>query len=178
MYIDRYFRKYDIYIVRNLIPDNTCKEIVRAIESSEKTKDTGNAKYLNSYNVTDDSKFSKFEIDRYAAMTIQKMTDIPCHKMSRLIFRKVHGETKKHKDGCDVKIDDRLYRTMSLVYSFNDNKGGRFTFPRQGVSFKLNQGDIAIFPPFWTHPHMVSAPEPGTYRYTAVSWLYYDESHD
>lgn len=177
MYIDRYFGKYDIYIIRNLIPDYICEEITRTIESSEKTEDS-NTKYLNNYVVTDNSKFSKFEIDRYTAMALQKMTDIPCNKTKQLMFRKVYGETKRHKDGCDIRINDTLFRTMSLVYSFNENKGGRFTFPRQGVSFKLNQGDVAIFPPYWTHPHMVSAPEPGTYRYTAVSWLYYDESHD
>jgi hypothetical protein len=177
MYIDKRFSKYDIYIFRNLIPTDTCEKVRDFIEKNDKCCDRANNNYLNNYYVTDEIKAWKIEtdlIEKYTNKIIDTLVDIPFMYTCRIAFRKVFGETKLHKDGLDMHTGSKLVRTSSLVYSFSNNKGGVFTFPRQNVSFQLNEGDVAIFPPYWTHAHRVSAPEPDTYRYTAVSWSYYD----
>ena len=38
--------------------------------------------------------------------------------------------------------------------------------------YYLKKGEAIAFPPYWTHPHEVSAPENGTFRYTINTWLY------
>jgi hypothetical protein len=179
MYIDKRFSKYDIYIFRNLIPTDTCEKVRDFIEKNDKCCDRANNNYLNNYYVTDEIKAWKIEtdlIEKYTNKIIDTLVDIPFMYTCRIAFRKVFGETKLHKDGLDMHTGSKLVRTSSLVYSFSNNKGGVFTFPRQNVSFQLNEGDVAIFPPYWTHAHRVSAPEPDTYRYTAVAWVYHDES--
>jgi len=175
MYIDKEFEDHDIYIFRNIIPIDICEKMTYFIEYNDKKTDTDNPTYLKTYHLTDEKKTREMDtdhIDKYTKEIIQNLDKIPSEMSSPVIYRKVYGETKLHIDGCGVNAENGLYRTLSLIFSFNNNKGGRFTFPRQHISFHLNQGDVAVFPPFWTHPHEVSAPEPDTYRYTGISWMY------
>jgi len=39
----------------------------------------------------------------------------------------------------------------------NDYEGGELVFPRQNVQYRLNEGDIVIFPGGLTHPHYVNS---------------------
>lgn len=46
---------------------------------------------------------------------------------------------------------------ITTVGCLNDNYvGGVLTFPRHGISVKLNKGDVIVFPGGITHPHFVT----------------------
>lgn len=93
-------------------------------------------------------------------------------------FRKIYGPTRVHKDGiCDENIrnDKNLQqaRIVSIIICLNDDyEGGEFYFPVQNITVKLKKGQILIFPPYWTHPHLTNDLKNRTYRYTINSWLY------
>jgi len=62
---------------------------------------------------------------------------------------------------------------MSIIIALNDDyEGGEFYFPIQDFRIKLKKGQIIVFPPYWTHYHMVDSPINETYRYTLNTWLY------
>ena len=64
-------------------------------------------------------------------------------------------------------------RKLSVIICLNDDyDGSEFYFPAQDYKIKLKKGEAIAFPPYWTHPHEVSAPENGTFRYTINTWLY------
>ena len=85
-------------------------------------------------------------------------------------LRKIHSTTRLHSDGT---TDDTYVRILSCIIALNsDYGGGEITFPRQDFKAVMEKGDIILFPPYWTHPHMVYPPHRGTNRYTINTWLY------
>lgn len=58
----------------------------------------------------------------------------------------------------------------ALVYLNDDYEGGETSFPVQGVKLKPPAGSVALFPPFWTHPHEALPPTSGT-KYVVAGWL-------
>jgi len=103
---------------------------------------------------------------------------------TKYILRKIYGPTRKHIDGLNEVYcnninfiknnhvgDYKMIRNSSIIFALNDNyDGGLFFFPEQDISFKLKKGSVLIFPPYWTHPHEVSALKNNTYRYTLNTW--------
>ena len=93
-------------------------------------------------------------------------------------FRKIFGPTRVHKDGIydtsnPVTLD--VTRMASVIVCLNDDyEGGEFYFPIQDITVKLKKGQIIVFPPYWTHPHLTMDLKNRTYRYTINSWLYED----
>lgn len=59
----------------------------------------------------------------------------------------------------------------ALLWLSDDFAGGETEFPRQGVSLKPKAGTVAMFPPFWTHPHAAAPVESGV-KYVVVGWFY------
>lgn len=97
-------------------------------------------------------------------------------------LRKIHGETREHVDGVfpglipnikeNPKLNMRDIRKASLIIALNDDyEGGEFYFKYQDIKVRLKKGQCIVFPPYWTHPHMVNKPENGTVRYTINTWL-------
>jgi hypothetical protein len=171
MFIDRSHAKHNIFIIRNAIPANVCDIFKKFIEESDKNQDI-NTDYLKAHVVKNNDKqlcSIMFKFIRKILKSLRipdKMLDL-----TTLQYKKVFGETTLHKDGIDY-IGYDTYRCISMIFSFDSNKGGLFHFPAQDIKFKLNKGDAVMFPPYWTHTHEVTAPEPGTFRYTALGWLY------
>jgi hypothetical protein len=63
-------------------------------------------------------------------------------------------------------------RQLSILIYLNDNYiGGETFFPRQELQLKPPAGSMALFPPFYTHPHISKPIISGT-KYIAVTWLY------
>lgn len=105
--------------------------------------------------------------------------NIICSGDSGYCLRKIYGPTRLHKDGININPIDNRYlpirkiRNMSIIICLNDDyEEGEFYFPSQDYKIKLKKGQIIAFPPYWTHPHMVSEPTNNTYRYTINTWLY------
>lgn len=63
-------------------------------------------------------------------------------------------------------------RQLSTLFYLNDDYvGGETYFPRQEVQLKPPKGSIALFPPFYTHPH-TSLPVQQGVKYVVAAWLY------
>ena len=96
-------------------------------------------------------------------------------------FRKIFGPTRVHTDGIydtvnPVTVD--VTRIASVIVCLNDDyEGGEFYFPIQDITVKLKKGQIIVFPPYWTHPHLTMDLKNRTYRYTINSWLYEDREN-
>lgn len=58
-----------------------------------------------------------------------------------------------------------------LLYLNDDYKGGETKFLRQNLQIKPPAGSVAVFPPFYTHPHSGEPVICGV-KYVAVTWLY------
>ena len=90
-----------------------------------------------------------------------------------LSLRKIHGATRRHSDGvyCADHLGDVYERKLSVIVGLNnDFEGGEFYFPLQDFRTQVKRGQAICFPPYYTHPHEVSAPTNG-YRYTINTWL-------
>jgi hypothetical protein len=111
---------------------------------------------------------------------LQKKHGIVSKSNSGYQFRKIYGSTRIHKDGIfDIanKIELNVTRVASVIICLNDDyEGGEFYFPVQDITIKLKKGQILVFPPYWTHPHLTMELKNRSYRYTINSWLY--ENHE
>jgi predicted 2-oxoglutarate/Fe(II)-dependent dioxygenase YbiX len=75
-----------------------------------------------------------------------------------------------YKEHIDEYTD--VQRVLSLSIALNDDyDGGEFSFFSDTVNFKLNKGDVIIFPSNFMFPHQIKTIENGT-RYSIVSWIY------
>jgi hypothetical protein len=100
-------------------------------------------------------------------------------------LRKIWGETRLHIDNIfdvytsgvnsiynyEIQKPYKMVRNVSIIFALNDDyDGGKFYFPYQDVELKLKKNSVILFPPYWTHPHKVSALLNGTFRYTINTW--------
>lgn len=93
-------------------------------------------------------------------------------------LRRIWGETRLHSDGVmgygrpeGDQVPVSSIRSMSMIVSLNsDYDEGLIRFPEQDVELRLERGSALLFPPYWTHPHQVSAPVNGS-RYTINTWI-------
>ena len=183
----------NIFIFENseLITNDFCKELINYINttSNSLTEEWGNntnvnCKYINISDIKEDEIRTKFDNDIYKIINyiinyLNNEYGIICSGDSGYCLRKIHGPTRLHKDGISVELIENRYipikkiRNMSIIIELNDDyDGGECYFPVQDFKIKLKKGQIIAFPPYWTHPHMVSGPLNGTYRYTINTWLY------
>jgi hypothetical protein len=89
-------------------------------------------------------------------------------------LRKITGGTRLHTDGVNSKVgkSKKNVRCLSLIIVLNDDyDGGIFHFPSQNIKFRVKPGEAVIFPPYWTHPHMVTSVGDGQARYTINTWI-------
>ena len=115
---------------------------------------------------------------RIVKFYMDKFPTFRCQYDSGISLRKIFGATKKHTDGIVSSTPTPLNqigeRVSSLIIGLNsDYEEGVFNFPQQGCQTRVERGQAILFPPFWTHPHEVSAPVNG-FRYTLNTWLVQD----
>ncbi len=83
---------------------------------------------------------------------------------SHIELRIIHDATRMHIDGISPETPGRL---LSCIIALNDDfDNGDLYFPAQKVKITMKKGDIILFPPYWTHPHYVSAPTSNRYTFT------------
>jgi Golgi nucleoside diphosphatase len=174
-----------------LITNDFCKELINYINNTSNfiIEEWGNyknvnCKFIKINNINETEIRKKFDDDIYKIINyiinyLNNEYGILCSGDSGYCLRKIHGPTRLHKDGISVEQIENRYipikkiRNMSIIIALNDDyDGGEFYFPVQDFKIKLKKGQIIAFPPYWTHPHMVSGPLNGTYRYTINTWLY------
>lgn len=120
---------------------------------------------------------------------LYNMYNLKIHGDSGYCLRKIYGKTRNHIDGIFNNTNDIVMshndgteliniknniRCLSCIIILNDDyEGCEFFFPHQSFRIKPRKGELIAFPPFWTHPHEVSAPTKNN-RYTINTWLYGD----
>jgi hypothetical protein len=183
----------NIFIFENneLITNDLCNELINYINTTNNfsiekwdVNRNVNCKYININDIKETEIKDKFDnsiykIINYIINVLNNEYNIICSGDSGYCLRKIHGPTRLHKDGINIEPIDKRYipikkiRNMSIIIALNDDyDGGEFYFPIQDFKIKLKKGQIIVFPPYWTHPHMVDTPEKETYRYTINTWLY------
>tara|TARA_B000000477_G_scaffold49079_1_gene41440 strand:- start:1312 stop:1896 length:585 start_codon:yes stop_codon:yes gene_type:complete len=174
-------RSNNIYVLSNLFSEDICTKIVDAIN-----KDTGEKllprsgqnvhayeKQLFMNHPFGDVIFSKLdELSRYLGKRYH-LSFAPNSIKEPVCLRKIYGPTKLHEDGLKAGPDHPESRIVSVIIALNsDYDGGEIVFPCQNFKTKLEQGDVIIFPPFWTHPHYTESLNNNTFRYTINTWLH------
>ena len=174
----------DIYIINDMIDSTFCKNMCNHINEQAlyKTDQYSDDSNVLSYNINIDELcmdniLIKQDISllltgyvRAIASVINNVrqyvfsNEIP--NISIIELRKIFGKTNLHIDN----ISDKNVRHLTCIIILNnDYDDGVFSFPSQNLEFKVKQGDVVLFPPFWTHPHKVSCPTNG-FRYTITYW--------
>lgn len=182
-----------IFILENceLITNEFCTELINYINDNDNPgiekwgpNTNVNCKFIN-INEIKNQKIKKsfdsqlFKLIGWVIYQLREKYNITCTGDSGYCLRKIYGPTRLHADGININPINNRYlpikkiRNMSVIICLNDDyDGGEFYFPSQDYKIKLKKGQIISFPPYWTHPHMVSEPKNNTYRYTINTWLY------
>jgi len=77
---------------------------------------------------------------------------------------------REHVDLIPGNIIFQKRQLSVLVYLSSDYEGGETRFNRQEIQIKPPAGSIALFPPFYTHPHSCEPILSGT-KFVVVNWL-------
>lgn len=192
-HLAKYKTSNGIFLLENneLITDKLCSELINYINEIDKleiekwgTKTNVNCKFININEIKNEEIKNNFDSQLFKIIGwiinhLRQEYNITCSGDSGYCLRKIYGPTRLHKDGININSIDNRYlpirkiRNMSIIICLNDDyDGGEFYFPSQDYKIKLKKGQIIAFPPYWTHPHMVSEPINNTYRYTINTWLY------
>jgi len=180
----------NIYVLNKekFISHELCDELISYMENniSEKFEKWApnfnvNCRFI-SFNANDDLK-NKYDNTIFkiinSIISFMFMTfDIKSSGDCGYTLRKIYGPTRVHSDGIRVEaknniISSHRIRNFSVIICLNSNyEEGHFFFPKQNKLIKLEKGEVILFPPYWTHPHMVLSPTKNTYRYTLHTWLF------
>lgn len=185
------FPKNQIWVIDNVISQKNCEKIVKIIKDGIKKnihsiEDYGVgrnvcSKTVNSSDVGDEKlsqELTEF-IRKKIHFLISKKIKTPAFSILKhcgFQLREISGETLYHTDGHELEYG--IVRTHSIIIALNDDyEGGEFYFNEQNFKTRLKAGQAIVFPPFWTHPHGVTAPINGTKRYTINTWMYETPQH-
>lgn len=171
--------KKQIFLFDDVIPEETCNKYINLLDN---TPDLDEEKWGNNTNVQckylsspptremDDEIYQI--VTRISGVIRNSNGSVKISTDSGYQLRKIHGETRLHSDGTQPGCDEKNPRSMSLIIALNDDyEGGEMYFPNQEFKIRLKRGQAIAFPPYWTHPHGVTAPLNGTYRYTINTWF-------
>ena len=172
-----------IFVYEDSIEPDFCKELIKLYKDHKNTPLLLKEDYGDFYNVKCSYIATKFfpDIDSKLVNVIYKILvkakqDNPYlsgGEDSGYALREIYGETRLHIDSVIDPNNPTKGRTIAIIIALNsDYESGEFNFPLQNYKVKLKQGDAIVFPATYTHPHEVSSPENGTFRYTINTWLF------
>jgi hypothetical protein len=177
-----------IYEVRNALPPESCREMVRRFEAHPEqqyqgrigqspTEDLG-IKRSTDLTVSDKPDWKDVDATLFRSMVgalLRVREQFPFFKgpfkdMGYAIQRTRPGEFYHwHIDGGSHEFS---YRQLVAVWYLNDvpGPGGETEFRFQGVKVRPEEGKLVLFPPFWTHEHRGVTVEAGV-KYIATTWV-------
>jgi hypothetical protein len=86
-------------------------------------------------------------------------------------IRKYYPDQAFKKLHCEHGPGDCSVRILAWMFYLNDVKNnGETYFSYQNKKFKPRQGDLLIWPAFWTHPHK-GIPSKKDIKYIATGWI-------
>jgi hypothetical protein len=175
----------NIYVIDNAFNNELCDKLMKHIDSVKLKKlSFSHDNNVECYSVEhiEENETHTFVINRIKELfkSVNQQNDkIKIKGQTLFELRKVYGETRIHQDGVfngDIIQTEnngkvKTVRSLTIVVSLNDDfEGGVYTFPNQNISIKPKKGTAILFPPYYTHPHSVSAVETGKFRYICSSW--------
>jgi hypothetical protein len=175
----------NIYVIDNAFNNDLCDKLIKYIDSTKLKKlslcDTNNVECYSVVHI-EENETHGFVIEKIKELfksVNQKNDKINIKGQTLFELRKVYGETRIHQDGVfngDIIQTEnngkvKTVRSLTIVVTLNDDfDGGVYTFPNQNITIKPKKGTAILFPPYYTHPHSVSAVETGKFRYICSSW--------
>ncbi len=175
----------NIYVIDNAFDDELCDKLMKYIDSTKLKKlsfsDTNNVECYSVVTI-EENETHAFVIEKIKELfksVSEKNDKIKIKGQTLFELRKVYGETRIHQDGVfngDIIETEnngkvKTVRSLTIVVSLNDDfEGGIYNFPNQNITIKPKKGTAILFPPYYTHPHAVSAIETGKFRYICSSW--------
>lgn len=175
-----------IYTTSRVMSDLQCAFIIKYIENNSSIWQNRQLDYQNNvecnYIMLNKSNSDYDIIDPYIFSTVGEILKkfkefCPTFKGANdtgYTLRKIFGGTKQHCDGIHSVAGGfkNFVRCLSLIIVLNDDyDGGIFSFPNQGLKFRVQKGQALFFPPYWTHPHSVTSVGNGQSRYTINTWI-------
>jgi 2OG-Fe(II) oxygenase superfamily len=175
----------NIYVIDNAFDRELCDELMKYIDSTKLKKlsftDNNNVECYSVVHI-EENETHRFVIEKIKELfkSVSEINDkIKIVGQTLFELRKVYGETRIHQDGVfngDIIQTEnngkvKTVRSLTIVLTLNDDfEGGVYTFPNQNITIKPKKGTAILFPPYYTHPHGVSAIENGKFRYICSSW--------
>jgi len=96
-----------------------------------------------------------------------------CHNEEVRMKKYVAGSEDDFKYHADVGDYASARRFLVCFFYLNDvEEGGQTAFPDYNTSIEAKKGRLAIFPPFWTHPHS-GQPAISNDKYIVGTYLHY-----
>jgi len=178
-----------IFRIARALPGDVCREMVRRFETSPDRHYQGRMgqsgaedveiKRSTDLRISGDPAWS--DIDRQLFQSLGQglalmAREFPFFAVNRFrdegynLQRTLPGEYYHwHVDGGPGEFSQR--QLVALWY-LNDvpGPGGATEFAQQQVSVSPREGDLLLFPPFWTHIHRGATLEAGV-KYIATTWL-------
>ena len=175
----------NIFFIDDAFDSELCDKLIKYIDTTKLKKlSFSNNNNVECYSVVhiEENETHSFVINKIKELfksVSQKNDKIKIRGQTLFELRKVYGETRIHQDGVfngDIVQTEnngkvKTVRSLTIVVSLNDDfDGGVYTFPNQNITIKPKKGTAILFPPYYTHPHSVSAIETGKFRYICSSW--------
>lgn len=179
-----------IHVFENSLSNELCDEIINEYEDDDWKKGT-----LGDYNIdlnirTCDSIYiSKPDIIEKNKKSRREIDNLIFQSVSKNLFEYINiyseGKTNIQSDsgysllryregeyiGEHIDSSSRSPRELSCSITLNDNyTGGEFSFFKGELKYKLNKGDMLMFPSNFMYPHEVLPILSGT-RYSIITWI-------
>ena len=178
-----------IVILKNIVPQELCNTILKEYADSNEWVQTGigkngtpNLELRNCHTIEmsqpfiiNESKLRRSidaEIFNCAGNCIQEYNNQFPHAH---IAEDTGYELLRYTEGQFYiqHVDSFLQapRLISCSFALNDNyEGGEFAFFDRELKYKLNQGDVIMFPSTFMYPHEIMPVTKGT-RYSIITWF-------
>ncbi len=159
----------------NVFSKEYCQELVDYYESNSEQayQGIGTGDHLGHNLYLSERKYVDFILEKIKEVLKEYVKDYTFGQFSGddgYLLRKIYGATKFHANGLFGSHDDGKLRSVGLTIGLNnDYEGGEYEFPNQELTTTLQQGEVLIYPVYYTHPHSVSAPK--GYRYVVHTYL-------
>lgn len=176
-----------IMVIKNIVPDTLCDRIISEYKNSTDwikaetrggvRKDVRNCATIamsEKYIIGDNSIRQEIDSDLFkiAGKCIDKYRHV---HINCVIDEDTGYELLRYKEGgfytqhTDTFIHAPRLVSCSLNLN-NDYEGGEFAFFDKGLKYKLNKGDVIMFPSTFMYPHEIMPVTKGT-RYSIITWF-------
>jgi predicted 2-oxoglutarate/Fe(II)-dependent dioxygenase YbiX len=178
-----------IVVIKNALTYPLCDAILDEFKNSDEWVDTvvGSGKLDKSIrncqtivisypHIINKNKKVRFKIDKYIFASAAKCIQEYNLKFSHCNIQEDSGyELLKYPEGCFyVEHTDSFKarpRAVSCSFILNDDfEGGEFAFFNKELKYKLEKGDVLMFPSNFMYPHEVMPVTKGT-RYSIITWF-------